>query len=89
MKRWMSPKTRLPVVMIKWVDTTSYGGWRDRETTDFSLTGCISVGILIARDAKTITIARSISMDDDVNAVEVIPISTVVSIKRLTRLNLA
>ena len=80
---------RLPVVLIRWIDTTGSRGWRDAEAWDkwLSSDGAAqeTVGFLLKRTKKYIAVVQSVQQCDDPNmdAILQIPAGVILSVRRL------
>ena len=75
----------MKIVKIDWIDSTSRNGWQDKEKhqvlKDLS---CVSVGIEIHRDKKSIVIVQSTSEDQFAEELT-IPMSAVSKITELNK----
>jgi hypothetical protein len=77
-------KIKLPIKMeIEWVDSCSSKGWgtRDYHIKDYAESHCRTIGYLVERTKKAISLAQSLS-DDTKNLADVMSIP-VVSIKKV------
>ena len=80
-----------PVVLVAWIDSSSYGSWKMEENflaqIDKDGLGCESVGYLVREDAARVILAQSRETKDNdrdqISDLIVIPRVAVVSMRRL------
>lgn len=79
----------LPLVLVRWLDAHTVGGWMKsdeyrrlaRKASDLETT---SVGYLLERTRRALTLVQSISPNNDTMADSItIPIGCVLSVKRM------
>ena len=71
------------ILKVEWIDACSYHGW-DRMDQKHQLSPCESVGFLVGRNKKQISIAQSVDHHcNNWSCVQVIPMSCVRRIRIL------
>lgn len=74
-------------VLVEWADAAHWGSreWADRGDVADATSPCdvLTVGWLIARDDRCITVVQSLTEADDVSAPFVIPIGCIRFVRRL------
>ena len=66
---------KLKLVMVDWIDTTTHGGWRDREefVKEAKAMMCRTVGFQVGDDGECLKMAATLSSTDDCNDRSSIP----------------
>ena len=73
-----------PVVEVKWRDACSRGGWRDVSHTHHDRPLCVtSVGYLLHKDKRRVTLALSLAANDDVGDTLTVPRSWILRVRTL------
>lgn len=76
----------MKIVIIEWLDANAADGWTNmKKARSHPLAECFSVGYIVRRNFRQITLAQSISSDkgDTCDALISIPTSCIKSIKEL------
>lgn len=79
-------KRRLPLVEVRWEDSTSFGGWKTREQYAREKPAeCVSAGYLLSRTRQAVTLVMSQCVEAERDTMDglVIPAGAVRAIRRL------
>lgn len=57
-------KKQYKMVVVTWRDAVHSFGWQDNEEPEFDEDTCKSVGWLLKRDKKFVTLAQTVGMDN-------------------------
>jgi hypothetical protein len=71
------------MVRVEWEDSSTHNGWDSRSHDSYSLATCTTVGFLIHKDNKKVSIALSVCPDGDANGVMTLPRKCVTRIVEL------
>lgn len=73
-----------PLVVITWVDTTSFTTWQDDAAiTEKEMATITTVGYLVATTRKDVRIVRSMASDGGIGDLMLIPKACVLKIKKV------
>lgn len=71
------------IVKVDWIDSATEGGWQKKCKTSGGVCTCYSVGFVIRRNKRELTLAQSKSEFGNIAEVISIPTSCIKSIKQL------
>lgn len=74
---------KLPLVEVSWVDSASTNGWRGKQEPDDVPCKCRTVGYLLKRTKRTLTVAQNLSEFGSTGEWMQIPAAVVKRVRRL------
>lgn len=73
-----------PIVEITWTDSTTHGGWMDLdEANDSMAMMCTTVGYIVKKSRKQVTLAQSISANGQMGEILCVPTSVIQELREL------
>jgi hypothetical protein len=76
-------KKQMRLVEIHWVDAASDSGWQGQKAPGDETVDCRTVGYLLKRDSRVITVAQNVSHHGSTGEWMTIPVSCVRRVRRL------